>query len=197
MQLFGEYGPFFEVGLHHAPPPAPWSPVSTLAESRAVTERVAAVRQSLNTSARVAGSVAQLSLVARLIAPALACSVRYRRLIGLTGWYWQGSLHSTFSLSIPDDPTPGSPLSGTIRDLTERLTAVPARSATGNIASAINTATLLIGRAAYPYAEQLLAELATEPGPIGFSFRRNSCCLLYQADRPICADCVLGGRVSG
>ena len=194
MKLFGEYGPFFEVELHDGPPTAPWRSVADLPHAPEVAERIELVRRTLDGTERVAASVSQLSLIARLIAPALACSVRFGRSIGLAGWYFQAPLTSTFALSIPRDPTPGPILAGPIQGLIDTLGQVPARSALGNVASAVNTATLLIGRSAYPYAERVLASLPGEPGPIGRNFRRGSCCLIYQAGRPYCGDCVLPAR---
>lgn len=191
MELFERYGPFFTVAVHSREPAAPWRPVAQLADSSATEDRIRAVQRALGSTARVATSVAQLSLVARLASPALAASVRLGQPVSLAGWYWQPPLTTPFALSMPADPAPGALVDGSIRELAENLPGLPKRVGWGNVASALNTAALLLGPAGYSFAELALAAIPTEPGPIGPGFRRGSCCLLYQAGRPLCGDCVL------
>jgi len=193
MQWFSELGPFFTVAVHRPPPGPPWRPVFELPASAALSERIAEVQAALSSDRRVASSVAQLSVAARLLAPALALAVRDRRPVSLLDWYWQPPVAATFALSVPADPRPGSPLTGPVTALAAGLPGLPARVGWGNVASAINTAAVLLGPAAHPMAGQLLAGVPGEPTAVGPAFRRNSCCLLYRAGRPYCGDCVLTG----
>ena len=81
------FGPFFAVQTHHpsAEVAAPWQPLDTLLGSATVlAARISAVRDGLAAAAgcpasqielRVAASVAQLGIAARLISPALGSAV--------------------------------------------------------------------------------------------------------------------------
>lgn len=198
--MLEEFGPFFAISLHAAPPPTPWRPLSELGPKSA--DRVAEVQVSLGTDLRVAASIAQLGLVARLVAPVLAAAARHGVLLDLTGGYWQPPLTSTFALSLPDgrasvaaDALAACVQAGPVAELTAaigRLATVPPRVLAGNIASAVNGAALQLGPAAYPAAAALLAGIPSEDAYPGPGFRRRSCCLRYRVPRAgLCGDCVL------
>jgi len=202
--MLEEFGPFFAISLHAAPPPAPWRPLAELGPASELAARVREVRASLGSDRRVAASIAQLGLVARLVAPVLAAA-RQGVLLDLGGGYWQPPLTSTFALSLPR-PAGGMAASaesladavrrGPVAELTAaigRLGSVSGRVLAGNIASAVNGAALQLGPTAYPAAAAMLAAIPgedAEPGPI---FRRRSCCLRYRVPSAgLCGDCVLG-----
>jgi hypothetical protein len=203
MQLLTECGPFFAISLHAAPPPAPWRPLRELASAPELTARIAEVRASLDTDRRVAASIAQLGLVARLVAPVLAAAARQGVLLDLDGGYWRPPLTSTFALSLPSpsgevaspDALAGSVRRGPVAELTAaigRLGSVSRRVLAGNIASAVNGAALQLGPAGYPAAAAMLAGIPGEDADPGPGFRRRSCCLRYRvSDAGLCGDCVL------
>jgi hypothetical protein len=158
---------------------------------------------------RVAASVTQLGLVARLIAPAIATAaltVR-RAAVVLDACWWQDGLGGPFPLSIAlgeDGQVPTIP--GVIESITV-LTAteygVPSPTVWGNIASATNNAAAMITRSrsdvgprTRELADTILADPRVEGGSLrcGPSFRRTSCCLIYRLDTtnsPVCGDCLL------
>jgi hypothetical protein len=200
--MLEEFGPFFATSLHAAPPPAPWRPLAELAGSDELAGRVRQVRDSMAADLRVAASVTQLGLVARLLSPVLAAAVRHRVLLDLDTGYWRAPLTSTFALSLV--PRPGVPdralaelaRSGPVAGLTAmigRLGAVSPRVLAGNVASAVNGAALQLGPDAAPLATVMLNAIAGEDGVPGPGFRRRSCCLRYRVDGlGYCGDCVLG-----
>jgi FhuF 2Fe-2S C-terminal domain len=204
MQLLVESGPFFAISLHAAPPAAPWRPLAELPGSAELLDWIARVRVSLGSDLRVAASVAQLGLVARLLSPVLAAAARHRVLLDLCSGYWQPPLTSTFALSLPEPPRGGVPADalahvvsgGPIAELTMamgRLGSVSSRVLAGNLASAVNGAALQLGPAAAPLAATMLAAIPDEDDRPGPAFRRRSCCLRYRArDLGYCGDCVLG-----
>lgn len=211
------WGPFFAVETHAAGavPEPPWRPLSELAAGPdALRDRVARVRAYLadgrDLPVRVAASVTQLGLTARLVSPVLAVAVLTGRTLDLSGAWWRPELGGAFPLSLtarttPDDLT--AVLDGPVRDLVEatRTFSVSARILWGNAASAVNGATTMIAQArpdlATP-ARALTARLLGAPPLHGTAdhrdgaFRRRSCCLIYQAAPPgaprsLCGDCVL------
>jgi hypothetical protein len=220
------WGPFFAVGTHPAGavPRPPWRPMRELvADPGVLAGRVAAVRAHLAAGTgqdpdrvppRVAASVTQLGLVARLLSPALACAVRGGPGFGpdWTGLWWQPEPGSLFPLSVPADPagTPERVIDGPVRDLV-RLTGgfgVSPRVLWGNVASAVNGAVTAIGGARpelRPRAVAVASALLDRPplrhtgdGLAEGRFRRRSCCLIYRAApgagrAAVCGDCVLGG----
>ena len=211
--MLEEFGPFFAISLHAAPPPAPWRPLTELAGSVELAGWVRQVRDSIGADLRVAASVAQLGLVARLLSPVLAAAARHRVLLDLGSGYWQPPLTSTFALSLAEPPyggllahvvnggVPADALAhvvsaGPIAELTAaigRLGAVSSRVLAGNVASAVNGAALQLGPAAAPSAAAMLAAIPDEDDRPGPAFRRRSCCLRYRADDlGYCGDCVLG-----
>jgi FhuF 2Fe-2S C-terminal domain len=200
--MLEEFGPFFATALHAAPPPAPWRALTELAGSGELASRVRQVRDSTGADLRVAASVTQLGLVARLLSPVLAAAVRHRVLLDLGSGYWQPPLTSTFALSLPvprpdvsDRALAELVTSGPVAELTAttgRIGAVSPRVLAGNLASAVNGAALQLGPAAAPLAAAMLAAIPGEDGAPGPAFRRRSCCLRYRVHGAgYCGDCVL------
>ncbi len=182
--------------------------------------RVGAVRVALAATAgrsveeielKLAASVAQLGLVARLIAPGLAVAALTGRPLAseLPMLWWQDELGGPFPLSVAE-PLPVGPASrpagrdggetqlidGPVAALTSAvasLIAVSGRVLWGNVASALNSATNLAANQRPDLAARLYAigtatladpRLASEPGVPGPAFRRTSCCLIYRAAPP-------------
>jgi hypothetical protein len=207
MQLLSECGPFFAVALHADPPATPWRPLAGLADSAELAEWIAGVRAGLRSDRRVATSVVQLGLAARLVSPVLAAAVRHGVLLDLGTGYWQPPLTSTVALSLAA-PVGGSAgavpaqalarvvSQGPVAELTAaigRLGPVSPRVLAGNIASAVNGAALQLGPQSFAAAAGMLAGVAGEDGRPGPGFRRRSCCLRYRvAGAGYCGDCVLG-----
>jgi len=196
--MFEQYGPFFAVEQHTAPPPPPWRPLAELAAAPELVDRLDRVSRALGSDRRTAGSIAQQGVVARLLAPVLA-SVTLGRLPELTGGYWQPPLDSTFALSLPvagpltDEGVRAAVSQGPVAAVSARLgelAAVSTRVLLGNVASAVNGAALQLGPASYPAAARLVAVVPGEDGRPGPAFRRRSCCLLYRVGGR-CGDCVL------
>jgi FhuF 2Fe-2S C-terminal domain len=170
-------GPFFAIETHSSRTRAqsPWQPFGALFSSaEALATRIDGVRSALAAAAecrsgtiefRVAASVAQLGLCARLIAPALGSAVLGKPLpIDIMSAWWIPGLGGPFRLSLPetafsartlrDGPTGAGEacapllrlLYGPIRSLVE-LTAsmgVSRRLLWGNVGSAINGAAVMI-----------------------------------------------------
>lgn len=199
--------------------------------------RISVVRSALaggrpiqQIEAKVAASVTHLGLVARLIAPAVALVVTAGQLpcTDLSRVWWQDELGGAFPLSLPDahaaavDHDQPVELAQGVLLLREKLIDSAVRALTdavaatvpvsllvlrGNVASAINSATTLIGsqRAGLAHscravADMLLQdpELNPSSSPTGRAFRRASCCLIYRASaartistESTCGDCVL------
>ena len=186
----------------------------------ALSDRVHATRAALAASAgrpaeevelRVAASVTQLGLAARLLSPALAVGVLSGAQLDLdpAGVWWQPVLGGPVPLSIPLGAGRAGVLAadGPIAALTAATRVVCPISPTvlwGNVASAVNGATTMI-RAHRPdlaaradgYAAELLGQppLSIQNPRVGPGFRRRSCCLIYRVAagpaRAICGDCVL------
>lgn len=195
-------GPFFAFETH-APGSAvrrPWRPMGELVASPEVLAgRVEGVRVQLAARAgqpaeavqlRVAASVAQLGLVARLVSPALAAAALYGRVlpVGLGGARWQPLPGGLFPLSLPapsgppDAPEPvtadeselarlAAELAGTLLDgpARELVRAVAALSVSpqvlwGNVASAVNGAVTVL--AGSPGADRAQAHRARRLGAL-------------------------------
>jgi FhuF 2Fe-2S C-terminal domain len=122
-------GPPFAL-ITHPPQSAvaePWQPLSDLLERPAVLQsRVAAVREALAQASgrepeaveqRVAASMTQLGLAARLVAPALAVAILTGALVPLdpANLRWQPAPGSGFPLSVPSDAVAG--MGATVADL--------------------------------------------------------------------------------
>ncbi|MBL7511615.1 (2Fe-2S)-binding protein [Frankia nepalensis] len=133
--LAARFGPFFALTVLPTDDPAGWAPVADLAEpsTGALARRVDAVRAALaagrgvapgELEERVAVSITQLGLCARLVAPALGLTVLTGRppALDLLGLYWRDQLGGPFPLALarptapdgpaPADPPPGGPLPG-------------------------------------------------------------------------------------
>jgi len=167
-----------------------------------LAEWIGRVQASLGSSRRVAASIGQLGLAARLLSPVMAAAVRHGVLLDLGTGYWRPPLSSTVALSLsrPSRPAEPAALSRAVTDapvagLTAaigRLGSVSGRVLAGNLASAVNGAALQLGPACYPVAAGLLAGIPSEPDRPGPGFRRRSCCLRYRlAGAGYCDDCVL------
>jgi FhuF-like iron-sulfur protein len=203
MRLLQEYGPFFEVALHDDPPPAPWRPLAELPGSAELADWIGGMQASLGASRRVAASIGQLGLAARLLSPVLAAATRHQVLLDLGTGYWQPPLTSMVALSL-SRPSQGaepaalcrSVTAGPVAELTAaigRLGSVSHRVLAGNLASAVNGAALQLGPACYPAAAAMLAGVPSERHEAGPGFRRRSCCLRYRlAGAGYCDDCLLG-----
>ena len=221
-------GPYFAVDVHRPGSPVrpPWQPLSELTGSPgALAGRIGEVRGRLAAAAgcpaaavefRVAASIAQLGLCARLLSPALGAAAAGRALsIEVAQARWVPALGGPFRLSLaeeamavgPDTAATAALLAGPVTQIVRAVEAmaVSPRVLWGNVASAVNGAATMIaaarpdlaGRAAEAAAALLgHPDLAgTYQGrPLG-GFRRRNCCLIYRLspERPAyCGDCVLG-----
>jgi len=223
-------GPYFAVDVHRPGSPVrpPWQPLSELTGSPgALAGRIGEVRERLAAAAgcpaaavefRVAASIAQLGLCARLLSPVLGAAAAGRALPVDTGQArWIPALGGPFRLSIPDtavsDRAEAGPaaaaalLAGPVAQVVRAVEAmaVSPRVLWGNVASAVNGAATMIA-AARPdlagRAAEAAAALLGHPDLAGTyqgrpleGFRRRNCCLIYRLspERPAyCGDCVLG-----
>ena len=212
-------GPFFAAHTHDGDdvPTAPWQTVRGLLDPRVLDSRVARVRTALargespeSVERRVAASVNQLGLVARLIAPMIAITALTsgRAAVVPDECWWQDQLGGPFPLSmmLREHEHPIDPIYGVIEALTMTTIGtygVPARTAWGNIASAANSAAHMIersrpdsGQRARAAADRILTDPRVEAGILrsGPNFRRSSCCLIYQLindTSSTCGDCIL------
>jgi len=220
-------GPFFAVQAHRpgAAPEPSWRPLAELTQPPGLEERVGLVRGALAARAgysasgielRVAVSVTQLGVVARIVAPALAALTVQQPLdLRLSGLWWQDTAGGPVPLSVPEPAggvlaSPEQLLDEVVTPITvtaAALAPVSPRVLWGNVASAINGAASQVAKArpelaaaAWVTAATFFrhSQLSTEPGPPGPSFRRSSCCLIYRLapgrNGPICDDCVLARR---
>jgi hypothetical protein len=220
-------GPYFAVDVHPAaaPPQPPWQPLSELTGSPdALAARIGEVRERLAAAAgrppasvefRVAASIAQLGLCARLLSPALGAAAAGRALpVDTAQARWIPALGGPFRLSLPDTvvaartDTPGTIalLAGPVTQIVRAVEAMAVSSHVlwGNVASAINGAATMIAAARPDLADQAseaAAEMLASPALSGtyhgrplHGFRRRNCCLIYRlsSGRPAyCGDCVL------
>jgi hypothetical protein len=236
-------GPYFSVETHDplTGVQEPWQPLSALLGSPdALAAWIAGVRASLAATAgvppgsvdfRVAVSVAQLGMAARLLSPAFGAAVLGAMLpIEIAAARWVPATGSLFRLSLPDTALaagrfPTAPDAGTVAGVLARslldgsigalvdtcaAMSVSRKVLWGNVASAINGATVMItaarpglGNEAAKIASALLHAPGLAGGHVGApgaGFRRRSCCLIYRLAagpaRPVCGDCVLSGRGS-
>jgi hypothetical protein len=167
---------------------------------------------------RVAASVGQLGLVARLFCPAFGAALLDCRL-DLSLARWQPVVGGVIPLLLPRSAV--HPDSGTrlipsldeeIRLLVERTAAMSVSAIVlwGNVASVVAGAVRTVAAARPDLAARatdLGAEILSQPnlvdtflGSPGQEFRRRSCCLIYRvtpatvarSDRAYCGDCILG-----
>ncbi len=216
-------GPYFAIEIHDPGDRlvAPWRPLAELIGApAALRERAVQVRGALaragglapeQVELRVAASVAQLGLSARLIAPAFGLAVLARRGLGFDASQarWVPGDGSMFPLSLPaaalgDAELPeakalsadieGRWLDGPVQDLAAGFggLSVSGQILWGNVASAVNGAAAMVSRSqpglrdrATALAQALLAtpNLAGRHAglPASPGFRRRSCCLIYRA----------------
>jgi FhuF 2Fe-2S C-terminal domain len=213
-------GPYFAVDVHRpgAPPGPPWRPLGELTGSPdALAARIGEVRERLAAAAgcppasvefRVAASIAQLGLCARLLSPALGAAATDRALsVDIAQARWIPALGGPFRLSLPDTVLEAAAvrssaaagqaataglLAGAITQIVRAVQAmsVSPRVLWGNVASAVNGAATMIAAArpdlTTPAAETAAAMLRYPPltgtyqgRPIQ-GFRRRNCCLIYR-----------------
>lgn len=224
MQDLASLGPFFVVDQHarHDEPRDPWRRLSALlSEPDRLVRRIESVRAALAASGRrpadevdlrIAASVAQLGIVARVIAPALGATVLgYGFPTTPDDLWWQETLGGPFPLSVAfnetSEPTEGL-LNAFIAPLNTAVAGharVSARVLWGNVASALSSSVKLIDAArpdlsAHCHAEarrwRADSRLLDEAAPFGPGFRRSSCCLIYRLaptamTGSYCGDCML------
>jgi FhuF 2Fe-2S C-terminal domain len=214
----GAVGPFF------ATEPVPGAGWPRLADvDGLLTERVAAVRAALAASAsvpvaavepRVAASIAQLGLLARVVAPLVAVAVRHGLVLDAEPdrVRWLPLRGGAYPLSFPD-PVAVRPhrtelaarlaagLRATAAPVNAATTAIarlPAALVWGNVISGVAGAVSQLGQGRALLGELLAAEPFAGTGRWeGGRFRRRSCCLIYRTGAGICGDCSLsraGGR---
>src|SRR5262249_47597635 len=155
---------------------APWLPLDELTGSvRVLRDRIAAVRSALGAAAgcgpqevefRIAASVTQLGIAARLISPPLGLAGTSRALLRGARAGWQPTLGGAFRLSRPAGSAlrPGTGrddedvlaaglreevVDGPVRAVTEMVAAmsVPAVVLWGNVASAVHRAAAVVATA--------------------------------------------------
>jgi hypothetical protein len=226
-------GPYFAVEVHRPGSPLrpPWESLGELTGTPgALAGRIGEVRERLAAAAgcpaaavefRVAASIAQLGLCARLLSPALGAAATGRTLpVDVGQARWVPGLGGPFRLSLPEATVPEAAvateagtaatdalLAGPITQIVRAVEAmaVSPRVLWGNVASAVNGAAAMIAAArpdlAGPAAETAAAMLAnpaltgTFQGRPLRGFRRQNCCLIYRLspERPAyCGDCILG-----
>jgi FhuF 2Fe-2S C-terminal domain len=225
-------GPYFAVEVHRPGSPLrpPWQSLGELTGSPgALADRIGEVRERLAAAAgcpaaavefRVAASIAQLGLCARLLSPALGAAAAGRTLpVDVGQARWVPALGGPFRLSLAEAAVDAESsttataallaalLAGPITQIVRAVEAmaVSPRVLWGNVASAVNGAAAMIAAArpdlAGPAAETAAAMLAN-PALTGSyqgrplqGFRRRNCCLIYRlslAAPAYCGDCVLG-----
>ena len=230
----GRFGPFFALDLlpesvGRSTAATGWVPVTDLAAApERLTGRVRATQVALSTyqtadlegdaAWRVAASVTQLGVSARLIAVALALTVDGTRLPPLERLVFQDRLGGPYPLAATvalDAPAaheawPSVVLewAGPVTRATVAGHGLSPRVAWGNVASAVAGAAKMIaaadrtaGERAWVLAGQALGlpELdGAGSSDADGAFRRRSCCLIYRlyADPVFCVDCVLGARTT-
>jgi hypothetical protein len=225
-------GPYFAVDVHRPGSPVrpPWQPLGELTGSPdALAGRIGEVRERLAAAAgcpatavefRVAASIAQLGLCARLLSPALGAAAAGRALpVDVGQARWVPALGGPFRLSLAEvavevavaaeagTAATAALLAGPITQIVRSVEAmaVSRRVLWGNVASAVNGAATMIVAArpdlAGPAAEAAAAMLSypalarTYQGRPLTGFRRRNCCLIYRlspAAPAYCGDCVLG-----
>ena len=227
----GSLGGFFELDLR--PKGGGWTPLATLViDPSAAHARIGRIRADLATRAgvpveavepRVAASLMQLGLAARVASPAVASLLT-------SGWvphltpdrlFWQDRLHNPVPLALDDlvgrrvsDAPAGArallesvvePVLVPLGESTRSAVAVSDRVLRGNIVSALAAAATMTARArpeVSARAQELLTHIVGLPGLDGLGslgeheqFRRRTCCLYYRLPGGgLCEDCVLADR---
>lgn len=230
----GRFGPFFALDLltesaDSSTAASGWVPVTDLvADPDRLTGRVRATQVALSTyqtadlegdaAWRVAASVTQLGVSARLIAVALALTVDDTGLPPLERLVFQDRLGGPYPLALtvaveapaaPDAwPSVVLEWAGPVTRATVARHGLSPRVAWGNVASAVAGAAKMIAaadRAAGERARVLAGQALGLPELDGAGssdadgvFRRRSCCLIYRLyeDPMFCVDCVLATRTA-
>jgi len=221
-------GPYFAVDVHRPGSPVrpPWQPLGELTGSPdALADQIGEVRERLAAAAgcpaaavefRVAASIAQLGLCARLLSPALGAAATGRPLlVEVAQARWVPELGGPFRLSLAEDAVAAGPgtaataalLAGPVTQIVRAVEAmaVSPRVLWGNVASAVSGAATMIAAVRPDLAggaAEAAAALLGHPDLAGtyqgrplHGFRRRNCCLIYRLspERPAyCGDCVLG-----
>jgi hypothetical protein len=222
----GRFGPFFVLDAVNLPPSG-WRSVSALVDDPQLLEsRVQRVRAALvppeaedqpnAVPLRVAASVTQLGLSARLVAVSVACAVDGLPIPTLRGLVFQDRLGGPYPLALVDGERPSTAGSwpAALIDLVQPLVEsvhrryrLSPRVGWGNVASALVGAASLIGTTDPRLAERAADLTADALGRAELRdamandrrgrLRRRSCCLIYRVAGPtpvFCGDCVLAGR---
>ena len=222
------FGPFFAVDCAPEMSGGGWAPVRELAEPAVLVSRARAVTTALaaglpgdrQVPVRVAASIAQLGLCARLSAVALGAAVeglpvpvrdRLRYLNKLGGPYPVGLLPSASERN-QRWPEALLELVSPIAEATIVTFALSPQVVWGNVASGLYGAARMIGTAAPPPKEsggavtaEELTDRALGHGVLRGTMtvadrdgrRRRSCCLIYRltgSTSAVCGDCVLQRR---
>jgi hypothetical protein len=214
-------GPYFAVEVHRPGSPLrpPWQSLGELTGSPgALAGRIGEVRERLAAAAgcpaaavefRVAASIAQLGLCARLLSPALGAAAAGRTLpVDAAQARWVPGLGGPFRLSLPDTAASAGTeagadagestaeclrlLAGPVAQIVRAVAsmAVSRHVLWGNVASAVNGAATMIA-AARPELTDAAAQAAaamlgypalarTYQGRPLAGFRRRNCCLIYR-----------------
>lgn len=217
-----DIGPFFAVSANPAEAVddvwRPWRDFYERPEPMADRVRLVAgalgIEASRAADLRIAGSIAQQGLAARLVSPVLAVASVYRR---VPEWspdtlHWRPAVSGVLPMweSAEWFSDAGARLEGLVAGHLEPLAAIThevsgasPRTLRGNAASALAAAGRLVARARPGAATAALGEVAEllRVGPLAgagalaqsWAFRRRSCCLYYKVPGGgVCGDCVLG-----
>lgn len=224
----GRFGPFFAVATAESADPA-WLPMSAVTtDQRLLRNRIDAVRAALADSFqldrpdqvdfRLAVSITQLGLSARLIAVALAAALDGLDVPPVERLVFKDQLGGPFPLGVL--PLGALPLGGlehgqhwskAMLELVRPIAAaaiglgLSRKIAWGNLGSGVAGAVTMIstteptvgGRARELADEALLStELSGTGSYQADKFRRRSCCLIYRLgdESMFCVDCVLASR---
>jgi hypothetical protein len=226
----GRFGPFFGLDVIDdiGAPTVGWRPVSALIEDpQLLAGRVQRVHAALvapgsepdqiNPGAlRVAASVTQLGLCARLVAVSLASAVDGLPLPTLSRLAFQDRLGGPYPLALiaGERPAPAVPWPTALVELVGPVVAavqtayrLSPQVGWGNVASALVSAASLIATADAGMKERAAGLAADALGQAELSdtmerdrrgrLRRRSCCLIYRLAGPtpaFCGDCVLAER---
>jgi FhuF 2Fe-2S C-terminal domain len=227
-QAMARFGPFFAVDCAPEMSGGGWAPVRELAEPAVLLSRARAVTTALaaglpgdrQVPARVAASIAQLGLCARLSAVALGAAVeglpvpmrdRLTYLNKLGGPYPVGILPSPRKHNAARWPEALLELVSPIAEATIVTFALSPQVVWGNVASGLHGAARMIGEVASTdesgaaVAAEELTDRALGQGMLRGTMTvadrdgrlRRSCCLIYRlagSTSAVCGDCVLQRR---
>ncbi len=219
------FGPFYQVDTVMVGPG--WIPMSGLIDGCDLAARIDVTLEALrerverdDVDVRIAASLAQLSLSARLVSPVIALASRYSVVprMSLATLHWKPRLGGAVPLGIrhPRGVRGGTPaqLAALIDEhvllpLVEPLVSAAGRAVRispqvlrGNVGSALASAVGVIATQDPPAGDRAraLVELLLDATPragtghyVDGRFRRRSCCLYYRIEPSAgtCGDCVL------